>query len=183
MGVEDGGPLATLLAEAGPAEAAIKSRWQHDAVPPWRRVAPKRRRRGSSDKSGPRPLGTICCGLRPMAPRPLPRRLRARSAFLVAKLRLRTKVVIAPADDGAAPDQLEIARRAYAVRVLVPLRQAKQTQHGLPTRRAERSNEVGVVPAQGVSSWPGVPKRKGESRRRGGGRWARRCCTSCHSAQ
>jgi ATP-dependent DNA ligase len=41
ISVEDGGPLATLLAEAGPAEAAIKSRWQHDAVPPWRRVEPK----------------------------------------------------------------------------------------------------------------------------------------------
>jgi ATP-dependent DNA ligase len=41
ISVENGGPLATLLAEAGQAEAAIKSRWQHDAVPPWRRVEPK----------------------------------------------------------------------------------------------------------------------------------------------
>jgi hypothetical protein len=35
ISVEDGGPLATLLAKAGPAGVAIKSRWQHDAVPPW----------------------------------------------------------------------------------------------------------------------------------------------------
>ena len=27
--------------QADPAEAASKSRWQHDAVPPWRRVEPK----------------------------------------------------------------------------------------------------------------------------------------------
>jgi ATP-dependent DNA ligase len=40
IGAEEGGPLARLLAEAGPVEAAIRSRWQHDAVPPWRRVAP-----------------------------------------------------------------------------------------------------------------------------------------------
>ena len=41
IGAEAGGPLAALLAETGPAEAAIKSRWQHDAVPPWRRLEPK----------------------------------------------------------------------------------------------------------------------------------------------
>jgi ATP-dependent DNA ligase len=32
------GPLAPLLDRLGPEEAAIPSRWQHDAVPPWRRV-------------------------------------------------------------------------------------------------------------------------------------------------
>ena len=35
------GPLAALLASAGSVEAAIESRWQHDAVPPWRRVEPR----------------------------------------------------------------------------------------------------------------------------------------------
>jgi ATP-dependent DNA ligase len=34
------GPLTTLVSDAGPEEAAIRSRWQHDAVPPWRRVEP-----------------------------------------------------------------------------------------------------------------------------------------------
>jgi ATP-dependent DNA ligase len=33
--------LAALIAEAGTEESAIRSRWQHDAVPPWRRVEPK----------------------------------------------------------------------------------------------------------------------------------------------
>jgi ATP-dependent DNA ligase len=32
------GPLAGLLAEAGAEEPGIRSRWQHDAIPPWRRV-------------------------------------------------------------------------------------------------------------------------------------------------
>ena len=32
------GPILTLLDRAGPVEAPIPSRWQHDAVPPWRRV-------------------------------------------------------------------------------------------------------------------------------------------------
>lgn len=32
------GPILALLDRAGPLEAAIPSRWQHDAVPPWRRV-------------------------------------------------------------------------------------------------------------------------------------------------
>ena len=41
IGAEAGEPLATLFAEAGPVEAAIRSRWQPDAVPPWRRVEPK----------------------------------------------------------------------------------------------------------------------------------------------
>jgi ATP-dependent DNA ligase len=35
------GPLLALVAEAGAVEEAIKSRWQHDAVPPWRRVEPR----------------------------------------------------------------------------------------------------------------------------------------------
>jgi hypothetical protein len=34
------GPIGDLLAAAGPDESAIRSRWQHDAVPPWRRVPP-----------------------------------------------------------------------------------------------------------------------------------------------
>lgn len=33
-------PLAPLLKELGPEEPAIRSRWQHDAVPPWRRLPP-----------------------------------------------------------------------------------------------------------------------------------------------
>jgi ATP-dependent DNA ligase len=33
-------PLAALLAQAGAEEPAIRSRWQHDAIPPWRRVPP-----------------------------------------------------------------------------------------------------------------------------------------------
>jgi len=33
-----GAPIRALLERAGPVEAAIPSRWQHDAVPPWRRV-------------------------------------------------------------------------------------------------------------------------------------------------
>jgi len=41
IGDEAHGPLPALLAEAGSSEAAIKSRWQHDAVPPWRRVEPR----------------------------------------------------------------------------------------------------------------------------------------------
>lgn len=32
------GPILALLDRARPVEAAIPSRWQHDAVPPWRRV-------------------------------------------------------------------------------------------------------------------------------------------------
>jgi ATP-dependent DNA ligase len=35
------GPVAGLLAEAGAEEPAIRSRWQHDAIPPWRRVRPR----------------------------------------------------------------------------------------------------------------------------------------------
>jgi ATP-dependent DNA ligase len=31
-------PILALIDRAGPLEAAIPSRWQHDAVPPWRRV-------------------------------------------------------------------------------------------------------------------------------------------------
>jgi ATP-dependent DNA ligase len=34
------GPLAAIIAAAGPELPAIRSRWQHDAVPPWRRVEP-----------------------------------------------------------------------------------------------------------------------------------------------
>ena len=34
-------PLAPLLHRLGPEEPAIRSRWQHDAVPPWRRLPPK----------------------------------------------------------------------------------------------------------------------------------------------
>jgi ATP-dependent DNA ligase len=40
LAVDEASPLARLLAEVGPEESAIKSRWQHDAVPPWRRVEP-----------------------------------------------------------------------------------------------------------------------------------------------
>src|SRR5438128_4878531 len=40
MEADAGGPIADLLAAARPEEAAIRSRWQHDAVPPWRRVEP-----------------------------------------------------------------------------------------------------------------------------------------------
>jgi ATP-dependent DNA ligase len=35
------GPIADLLERAGPEEGAIPSRWQHDAVPPWRRISPE----------------------------------------------------------------------------------------------------------------------------------------------
>jgi hypothetical protein len=35
------GPLVELLPEVGDQEPAIRSRWQHDAVPPWRPVAPR----------------------------------------------------------------------------------------------------------------------------------------------
>lgn len=34
-------PLLALIDRAGPLETAIPSRWQHDAVPPWRRVPPE----------------------------------------------------------------------------------------------------------------------------------------------
>src|SRR5438874_3921739 len=40
MEADAGGPIADLLAAARPEQAAIRSRWQHDAVPPWRRVEP-----------------------------------------------------------------------------------------------------------------------------------------------
>ncbi len=40
MEADAGGPIADLLAAARPAEAAIRFRWQRDAVPPWRRVEP-----------------------------------------------------------------------------------------------------------------------------------------------
>jgi hypothetical protein len=40
MEADAGGPIADLLAAARPGEAAIRSRWQRDAVPPWRRVEP-----------------------------------------------------------------------------------------------------------------------------------------------
>jgi ATP-dependent DNA ligase len=36
--VQGDGLLAALVAEAGPDETAIRSRCQHDAVPPWRRL-------------------------------------------------------------------------------------------------------------------------------------------------
>ena len=35
------GPLLPLLHRLGPQESAIRSRWQHDAVPPWRRLPPE----------------------------------------------------------------------------------------------------------------------------------------------
>jgi ATP-dependent DNA ligase len=34
------GPISELVASAGEEEPAIRSRWQHDAVPPWRPVPP-----------------------------------------------------------------------------------------------------------------------------------------------
>jgi hypothetical protein len=34
-------PVAELLGDAGTDEPAIRSRWQHDAIPPWRRVPPR----------------------------------------------------------------------------------------------------------------------------------------------
>src|SRR5438874_9912670 len=40
MELDAGGLVADLLAAARPEEAAIRSRWQRDAVPPWRRVEP-----------------------------------------------------------------------------------------------------------------------------------------------
>src|SRR5438477_4440896 len=40
MEADAGGPIADLLATARPEQAAIRARWQHDAVPPWRRVEP-----------------------------------------------------------------------------------------------------------------------------------------------
>jgi ATP-dependent DNA ligase len=40
IAVDGEGPLSSLMAAAGPMESAIRSRWQHDAVPPWRRVVP-----------------------------------------------------------------------------------------------------------------------------------------------
>ena len=35
---EHAAPVQELLAESGSEEAAIRSRWQHDAIPPWRRI-------------------------------------------------------------------------------------------------------------------------------------------------
>jgi hypothetical protein len=40
MEADAGGPIADLLAAAQPEEAASRSRWQRDAVPPWERVEP-----------------------------------------------------------------------------------------------------------------------------------------------
>jgi hypothetical protein len=40
MEADAGGPIADLLAAARSEEAAIRSRWQLDAVPQWRRVEP-----------------------------------------------------------------------------------------------------------------------------------------------
>src|SRR5438309_675252 len=40
MQADAGGPIADLLAVARPEEAAIRSRWQHGAVLPWRGVEP-----------------------------------------------------------------------------------------------------------------------------------------------
>ena len=34
-------PIVSLLGRAGPAQAPIPSRWQHDQVPAWRPVAPE----------------------------------------------------------------------------------------------------------------------------------------------
>jgi ATP-dependent DNA ligase len=34
-------PLSPLVHQLGPEEPAIRSRWQHDAVPPWRRLPPE----------------------------------------------------------------------------------------------------------------------------------------------
>jgi hypothetical protein len=34
-------PLAPFFHRLGPEEPAIRSRWQHDAVPPWRRLPPE----------------------------------------------------------------------------------------------------------------------------------------------
>jgi ATP-dependent DNA ligase len=38
---EHAGPLAEIIDQAGPEQAAIPSRWQQDAIPPWRRVPVK----------------------------------------------------------------------------------------------------------------------------------------------
>ena len=35
-----GNELTSILAQAGPEESPIRSRWQHAAVPVWRRVPP-----------------------------------------------------------------------------------------------------------------------------------------------
>jgi ATP-dependent DNA ligase len=35
---EHTGPLGNLIAAAGEEQPAIRSRWQHDAIPPWRRI-------------------------------------------------------------------------------------------------------------------------------------------------
>src|SRR6266567_4275487 len=40
MEADAGGPIADLLTTARAEEAAIRSRWQQDAVPPWRRMEP-----------------------------------------------------------------------------------------------------------------------------------------------
>ncbi len=40
MEADAAGPIADLHAAAQPEEAAIRSRWQHDVVAPWRRVEP-----------------------------------------------------------------------------------------------------------------------------------------------
>jgi hypothetical protein len=34
-------PLAVLIGDAGAEQPAIRSRWQHDAISPWRRVSPR----------------------------------------------------------------------------------------------------------------------------------------------
>jgi ATP-dependent DNA ligase len=34
-------PVAALMGDAGAEQPAIRSRWQHDAIPPWRRVPPE----------------------------------------------------------------------------------------------------------------------------------------------
>jgi ATP-dependent DNA ligase len=41
LGPEHARTVTGLLAEAGAMERAIRSRWQHDAIPPWRRVPPR----------------------------------------------------------------------------------------------------------------------------------------------
>ena len=71
IGDEAHGPLPALLAEAGPSEAAIKSRWQHDAEPPWLRVEPRVVREVRVTKSRARPLGEIPCRLCPVAAGPI----------------------------------------------------------------------------------------------------------------
>src|SRR6185369_4847000 len=62
-----------------------------------------------------------------------------------------------PTDYRASSNHFEIASRANAMATGLAGRQSKEAQNGLAAPRADRPNEVRVVPAQSVRPWADIP--------------------------